>query len=59
MKDVKATGVPALGTVTMELVAVKVCVPVVILDETETVTTVMTAGYFSSIVPRNQDEERC
>ena len=55
----KATGVPALGTVTMELVAVKVCVPVVILDETETMTTVRTAGYFSSIVPRNQDEERC
>lgn len=36
-----------------------VCIPVVILDETETVNTVVTAGYFSSIVPRNQDEERC
>lgn len=58
MKDVKATGVPALGTVTMELVAV-VCVPAVILDEIETVTTVVTARYFSSIVPRIQDEERC
>lgn len=58
MKDVKATGIPALGTVTMELVAV-VCIPVVILDETETVTTAVTACYFSSIVPRNQHEERC
>ena len=58
MKDVKATGVPALGTVAVELVAV-VRVLAVILEETETVATIVSAGYFSSIVPRIEDEERC
>lgn len=36
-----------------------VFVPAVILQETETVTSVVITGYFSSIVPRIQDEERC
>lgn len=42
----------------MELVAV-VRVLAVILEETETVATIVSAGYFSSIVPRIQNEERC
>lgn len=41
---------------TMELVAVFVFL---LLEETETVTTVVSAGYLSSIVPRIHDEERC
>lgn len=40
---------------TMELVAVFVFL---LLEETETVTTVVSAGYLSSIVPRIHDDER-
>lgn len=35
---------------------IRICVP--ILEETETVTSAVTAGYFSSIVLRTQEEEK-
>lgn len=40
----------------MEVVAM-VCVSTFILEETGTVTSIVSVGYFSSIVPRIQDEE--
>lgn len=41
----------------MEVVAV-VSVSTFILGETETVTSIVSVGYVSSVVPRIQDEER-